>query len=141
MKKVILSLASFMVLSTSYSQIVVDEPTKDSVVYSYPLTTLKLIHFYGKPELDHYAFYYKNTKYQYITDVDYISFNTKEDVVEFFNLLLKVSETGEFTSFTLDGKRYYIAKRMGQLAVYDDKSTSEFLITKKIVNKILIELQ
>lgn len=139
MKKLFLLLV--LSTSTAYSQIVVDEPTKDSVVYSYPLTILKLVHFYGKPELDHYAFYYKNTKYQYITDVDYISFNTKEDVVEFFNLLLKVSETGEFTSFTLDGKRYYISKRMGQLAVYDDKDTSEFLITKKIVNKVLTALQ
>ena len=139
MKKLFLLLV--LSANTAHSQIVVDEPTKDSVVYSYPLTTLKLIHFYGKPELDHYAFYYKNAKYQYITDVDYISFNTKEDVVEFFNLLLKVSETGEFTGFTLDGKRYYIAKRMGQLAVYDDKNTSEFLITKKIVNKILTALQ
>lgn len=139
MKKLFLLLV--LSTSTAHSQIVVDEPTKDSVVYSYPLTILKLVHFYGKPELDHYTFYYKNTKYQYITDVDYISFNTKEDVVEFFNLLLKVFETGEFTSFTLDGKRYYIGKRMSQLAVYDDKDTSEFLITKRIVNKVLTALQ
>jgi len=137
MKKLLL----LLLLSTgaAHSQIVVDEPTKDSVIYSFPLTVLKLVHFYG--ETNHYTFFYKNTKYQYVTDIDYISFDNKEEVIQFFNLLLKVYESGEFTSFTLDEKRYHIAKRIGQLAVYDSDDLSEFLITKKIITKILEALQ
>ena len=135
MKKVILTIASMMMLSIGNSQIIVDKPSKDSTIYSHPLTVLKLMHFYG--ETNHYALLYKNTKYQYVTDIDYISFEDKSDVVDFFNLLLTVFESGEFTGFELNGKRYYIAKRLGQLAVYDSDNSSEFLITKKIVVKIL----
>ncbi len=138
MKKVILIIASMMVLSIGNSQIIVDEPSKDSVIYSHPLTVLKLMHFYGKNS--HYAFFYKNTKYQYITDIDYISLDDKEEVIQFFNLLLKVYESGEFTSFSLHEKRYHVAKTMSQLAVYDSNNTSEFMITKKIITKILDEL-
>jgi hypothetical protein len=136
MKKLFLLLV--LSANTAYSQLVVDEPSKDSVIYSFPLTVLKLVHFYG--DINHYAFYYKNTKYEYITDIDYISFDTKEEVLQFFNLLLKVHESGEFTSFTLRNKRFYVAKRGNQIAVYESDDSSEFLITKKIVNKILEEL-
>jgi hypothetical protein len=137
MKKLLLLL--LLSAGAAHSQIVVDEPSKDSVIYSHPLTVLKLMHFYGKNS--HYAFFYKNTKYQYITDIDYISFDDKEEVIQFFNLLLKVHESGEFTSFSVHEKRYHVAKTMSQLAVYDSNNTSEFMITKKIITKILEALQ
>ena len=133
MKKLFLLLV--LSAGTAHSQIIVDKPSKDSIIYSHPLTVLKLMHFYE--ETNHYAFFYKNTKYQYVTDIDYISFEDKSDVVDFFNLLLTVFESGEFTGFELNGKRYYIAKRLGQLAVYNSDNSSEFIITKKIVVKIL----
>jgi hypothetical protein len=139
MKKVILSVASFMVLSTSYSQIVVKETTKDSTVWYWKLTGLpKLSHFYNA-ETNWYTLYYKNLEYQYITDVDYISLGSKETTVEFFNILKKAFEDKKELTLELDGKTWFL-KISSNMAIMTSSGTS-FYLTNKHIDKILEALQ
>jgi len=139
MKKVILSVASFMVLSTSYSQIVVKETTKDSTVWYWKLTGLpKLTHFYDV-EKNWYTLYYKNLEYQYITDVDYISLGSKETTVEFFNILKKAFEDKKELTLELDGKTWFL-KISSNMAIMTSSGTS-FYLTNKHIDKILEALQ
>jgi len=133
MKKLFLLLV--LSASTAHSQIVVDKPTKDSIVFSSPYPFLELVHFYGNGS--HYGLFYKNIKYEYITEIDHISFSDEKEAIQFFNLLLTVFESGEFTSFSIAGDSYYIGKRMNQLAVYDHADTTEFRISKKVIDKML----
>lgn len=135
MKKLILSVASFMVLSTSYSQIVVKETPKDSTVWYSKLTGLpKLTHFYG-PESNWYTLYYKNLDYQYIVDVDYISLGSKENALEFFNLLKQTLEEKKEVNFELDGKRWFL-KTGSNMAIMSSTGTS-FYLTKKNLENII----
>jgi hypothetical protein len=139
MKKLILTIASFMVLSTSYSQIVVKESTKDSTVWYWKLTGLpKLTHFYNA-ETNWYTLYYKNLEYQYITDVDYISLGSKETTVEFFNILKKAFEDKKELTLELDGKTWFL-KISSNMAIITSSGTS-FYLTDKHINKILEALK
>jgi hypothetical protein len=135
MKKVILSVASFMVLSTSYSQIVVKETTKDSIVWYSKLTGLpRLNHFYDA-ESNWYTLYYKNLEYQYITDVDYISLGSKETTLEFFNILKQALVDKKELTLELDGKTWFL-KTGSNMAIMSSSGTS-FFLTNKNLDKIL----
>jgi len=139
MKKLILSVASFMVLSTSYSQIVVKESTKDSTVWYSKLTGLpKLIHFYGT-DANRYVLYYKNLDYQYITDVDYISLGSKESTIEFFTILQQTLEEKKEVNFDLDGKTWFL-KTGSNMAIMSSTGTS-FYLTKKNLENIMENLK
>lgn len=139
MKKLILTIASIMMLSISYSQIVVKESIKDSVVWYWKLTGLpKLTHFYS-PEKSWYTLYYKNLEYQYITDVDYISLGSKETTVEFFNILKKAFEDKKELTLELDGKTWFL-KISSNMAIITSSGTS-FYLTNKHIDKILEALQ
>ena len=139
MKKLILTIASFMVLSTSYSQIVVKESTKDSTVLYNKLTAVpKLTHFYNA-ETNWYTLYYKNLDYQYITDIDYISLGSKETTVEFFNILKKAFEDKKELTLELDGKTWFL-KISSNMAIMTSSGTS-FYLTDKHINKILEALK
>ena len=139
MKKVILSVASFMVLSTSYSQIVVKEATKDSTVWYNKLTVLpKLNHFYNA-ETNWYTLFYKNLEYQYITDVDYISLGSKESTIEFFTILKTTLEEKKEVNFELDGKLWFL-KTGSNMAMMSSSGTS-FYLTNKNLDKILEALK
>ncbi len=135
MKKVILSVASFMVLSTSYSQIVVKETTKDSIVWYSKLTGLpRLNHFYDA-EKNWYTLYYKNLEYQYITDVDYIYLGSKESTIEFFNILKQALVDKKELTIELDGKTWFL--KMGYNMVVMSSSGTSFFLTNKNLDKIL----
>ncbi len=137
MKKLILSVASFMVLSTSYSQIVVKESTKDSTVWYSKLTGLpKLMHFYGT-DTDRYTLFYKNLDYQYIVDVDYISLGSKESTIEFFTILQQILETKKEVNFELDGKLWFL-KTGSNMAIMSSSGTSFYLTKKNLENIIEI---
>jgi hypothetical protein len=135
MKKVILSVASFMVLSTSYSQIVVKETTKDSIVWYSKLTGLpRLNHFYDA-EKNWYTLYYKNLEYQHITDIDYISLGSKETTLEFFNILKQALVDKKELTLELDGKTWFL--KMGYNMVVMSSSGTSFFLTNKNLDKIL----
>lgn len=137
MKKLFLLLV--LSAGTAHSQIVVKESTKDSTVWYWKLTGLpKLTHFYNA-ETNWYTLYYKNLEYQYITDVDYISLNSKENTVEFFNILKKAFEDKKELTFELDGKTWFL-KISSNMAIMTSSGTS-FYLTDKHVNKILEALQ
>ena len=137
MKKLFLLL--LLSAGTAHSQIVVKESTKDSTVWYWKLTGLpKLTHFYNA-ETNWYTLYYKNLEYQYITDVDYISLNSKENTVEFFNILKKAFEDKKELTFELDGKTWFL-KISSNMAIMTSSGTS-FYLTDKHVNKILEALQ
>jgi hypothetical protein len=137
MKKLFLLL--LLSAGTAHSQIVVKEATKDSTVWYWKLTGLpKLTHFYNA-ETNWYTLYYKNLEYQYITDVDYISLNSKENTVEFFNILKKAFEDKKELTFELDGKTWFL-KISSNMAIMTSSGTS-FYLTDKHVNKILEALQ
>jgi hypothetical protein len=137
MKKLFLLL--LLSAGTAHSQIVVKEATKDSTVWYWKLTGLpKLTHFYNA-ETNWYTLYYKNLEYQYITDVDYISLNSKENAVEFFNILKKAFEDKKELNFELDGKFWFL-KISSNMAVMTSSGTS-FYLTNKHIDKILEALQ
>ena len=137
MKKLFLLLV--LSASTAHSQIVVKESTKDSTVWYWKLTGLpKLTHFYNA-ETNWYTLYYKNLEYQYITDVDYISLNSKENTLEFFNILKKAFEDKKELTLELDGKTWFL-KISSNMAIMTSSGTS-FYLTNKHIDKILEALQ
>jgi len=138
MKKLFLTLGLGLSLS-AYSQIVVKETAKDSIVWYSKLTSLpKLVHFYGS-EIDDYTLYYKNLSYQYITDIRYIGLGKKEGALEFFNILYQALETNKEINFELDGKVWYLrcSYNMANLST----SGANFFLTKKNLENILEALK
>ena len=137
MKKLFLLLV--LSVSTAHSQIVVKESTKDSTVWYSKLTGLpKLTHFYDA-ESNWYTLYYKNLDYQYITDVDYISLGSKENTIEFFNILKQALVDKKELTFELDGKTWFL-KTGSNMAIMSSSGTS-FYLTNKNLDKILEALQ
>jgi hypothetical protein len=137
MKKLFL----FLVLSasTAYSQIVVKETTKDSIVWYSKLTGLpRLNHFYDA-EKNWYTLYYKNLDYQYITDIDYIHLGSKESTLEFFNILKQALVDKKELTLELDGKTWFL-KTGSNMAIMSSSGTS-FYLTNKNLDKILEALQ
>ena len=137
MKKLFLFLV--LSVSTAHSQIVVKESTKDSTVWYSKLTGLpKLTHFYDA-EKNWYTLYYKNLDYQYITDIDYIHLDSKENTIEFFNILKQALVDKKELTFELDGKTWFL-KTGSNMAIMSSSGTS-FYLTNKNLDKILEALQ
>jgi hypothetical protein len=137
MKKLFLLLV--LSASTAHSQIVVKESTKDSTVWYSKLTGLpKLTHFYDA-EKNWYTLYYKNLDYQYITDIDYIHLDSKENTIEFFNILKQALVDKKELTFELDGKTWFL-KTGSNMAIMSSSGTS-FYLTNKNLDKILEALQ
>jgi hypothetical protein len=137
MKKLFLLLV--LSVSTAHSQIVVKESTKDSTVWYSKLTGLpKLTHFYDA-ESNWYTLYYKNLDYQYITDIDYINLDSKENTIEFFNILKQALVDKKELTFELDGKTWFL-KTGSNMAIMSSSGTS-FYLTNKNLDKILEALQ
>ncbi|MFN9901097.1 MAG: hypothetical protein ACK55Z_20420, partial [bacterium] len=128
-----------MSVSTAHSQIVVKEATKDSTVWYSKLTGLpKLTHFYDA-ESNWYTLYYKNLDYQYITDIDYINLDSKENTIEFFNILKQALIDKKELTLELDGKTWFL-KTGSNMAIMSSSGTS-FYLTNKNLDKILEALQ
>ncbi len=137
MKKLFLLLV--LSVSTAYSQIVVKETIKDSIVWYSKLTGLpKLNHFYDV-EKNWYTLYYKNLEYQYITDIDYIHLGSKESTLEFFNILKQAIADKKELNFELDGKTWFL--KTGSHMAYMSSSGTVFYLTNKNLDKILEALQ
>jgi hypothetical protein len=137
MKKLFLLLV--LSVSTAHSQIVVKEATKDSTVWYSKLTGLpKLTHFYDA-ESNWYTLYYKNLDYQYITDIDYIHLDSKENTIEFFNILKQALVDKKELTLELDGKTWFL-KTGSNMAIMSSSGTS-FYLTNKNLDKILEALQ
>jgi hypothetical protein len=137
MKKLFLLLV--LSASTAYSQIVVKETTKDSIVWYSKLTGLpRLNHFYDA-EKNWYTLYYKNLDYQYITDIDYIHLGSKESTLEFFNILKQALVDKKELTLELDGKTWFL-KTGSNMAIMSSSGTS-FYLTNKNLDKILEALQ
>jgi hypothetical protein len=137
MKKLFLLLV--LSASTAYSQIVVKETTKDSIVWYSKLTGLpRLNHFYDA-EKNWYTLYYKNLDYQYITDIDYIHLGSKESTLEFFNILKQALVDKKELTLELDGKTWFL-KTGSNMAIMSSSGTS-FYLTNKNLDKILESLQ
>ena len=137
MKKLFLLLV--LSVSTAHSQIVVKEATKDSTVWYSKLTGLpKLTHFYDA-ESNWYTLYYKNLDYQYITDIDYINLDSKENTIEFFNILKQALVDKKELTLELDGKTWFL-KTGSNMAIMSSSGTS-FYLTNKNLDKILEALQ
>ena len=133
MKKLFLILSLGLSLS-AYSQIVVRETLKDSTVWSSMLTGLpKLTHFYDA-EHKSYVLYYKNLEYQYITDVDYIDLGTKENTIEFFNILMKAFEEKKELTLELDKNIWFLNVSYNMVNI--STSGSRFFLTKKNLENI-----
>lgn len=145
MKRVILSLglvSSLILTNKLNAQIVVKKPTQDSVIWESKLTGVpKLIHFYGgEDNFDYYVLYYKNLEYQYINDIKYIDLLSKENTIEFFNLLKKVAdEGGEEIIFEIDNNDWYV-KRKTNLVYLSCLEAGSFWLTKNNIDKILENL-
>ncbi len=137
MKKLLLLL--LLSASAAHSQIVVKETTKDSTVWYNKLTVLpKLTHFYDS-ESNWYTLYYKNLEYQYITDVDYISLGSKENTIEFFNILKQALVDKKELTLELDGKTWFL--KVGSSMAFMSSSGTSFYLTNKNLDKILEALQ
>jgi len=142
MKRVILTLglvASSILTNKSNAQIVVKKSIKDSTIWESKLTGLpELMHFYGGDnDVNYYVLYYKNLEYQYINDVKYIDLGSKENTIEFFNLLKKVAdEGGDEINFELDETNWYVQRKTNLVALYSTTAGS-FWLTKNNVEKIL----
>jgi hypothetical protein len=138
MKKLFLTLGLGLSLS-AYSQIVVREAAKDSVVWKNKLAGLpKLIHFYGDDMKD-YTIYYQNGRYQHITDINYISLGEKEGALEFFNILKQAGESGKEITFDLDKKTWYVRSNANLVHIWS--SGTQFFLTKKNIETILESLK
>ena len=138
MKKLFLTLGLGLSLS-AYSQIVVKETSKDSVVWHNKLSGLpKLVCFYTSERSD-YTFYFQNAKYTTITDIKYLSLGDIETAKEFFNLLLGIANGGEKLTIELDEETWIISKSMGVVSVWS--SYKSFYLTKKNIETIIESLK
>lgn len=138
MKKLFLILSLGLSLS-AYSQIVVKEALKDSTVWYWKGIGLpKLTHFYDA-EHKSYVLYYKNLEYQYITDVDYIDLGTKENTIEFFNILMQAFEDKKELTLELDKKIWFLSVSYNMVNI--STSGSRFFLSKKNLENILEALK
>lgn len=77
-----------------------------------------------------YALYFRNVKYQYITDVQYITLDNIEEVHQLLDLCLDVIENkSEYQT-----SKYILSKYMGSVRVWTDRGY--FYMTKKQISKI-----
>jgi uncharacterized cupin superfamily protein len=83
--------------------------------------------------------YYKNLEYQYITDVDYISLGSKENTIEFFNILKQALVDKKELTLELDGKTWFL--KAGSSMAFMSSSGTSFYLTNKNLDKILEALK
>jgi hypothetical protein len=135
MRKFILTIGLSILSLKANSQIVVREEAKDSVVWYSKLAGLpKLVHFYGE-EYSSYTLYYKNSKYQHITDIKYLSLGDKESAQQFFNIVKKTIQNGNKISLEINGELFIVSKSFNTAFVYG--SSSSFMISKKQIENVL----
>jgi len=136
-----LILIALTVLSfNGYSQIVVKETPKDTIIWqqSKILTLPKLMRFSFDNEFS-YVIYYKNAKYPSITDINYITTGDLETSKQFFELCKSVIVEDKQFSIDMDNKSISLQKSLGAVMVY--MSSSYFYLTTKQIDSILEKLK
>lgn len=136
-----LILIALTVLSfNGYSQIVVKETPKDTIIWqqSKILTLPKLMRFSFDTEYS-YVIYYKNAKYPSITDINYITTGDLETSKQFFELCKSVIVEDKQFSIDMDNKSISLQKSLGAVMVY--MSSSYFYLTEKQIDLILEKLK
>ena len=136
-----LILIALTVLSfNGYSQIVVKETPKDTIIWqqSKILTLPKLMRFSFDTEYS-YVIYYKNAKYPSITDINYITTGDLETSKQFFELCKSVIVEDKQFSIDMDNKSISLQKSLGAVMVY--MSSSYFYLTEKQIDSILEKLK
>jgi hypothetical protein len=136
-----LILIALTVLSfNGYSQIVVKETPKDTIIWqqSKLINLPKLVRFSFDNEFS-YVIYYKNAKYSSITDINYITTGDLETTKQFFELCKSVIIDDKEFSIDMDKKSISLQKSLGAVMVY--MSNSYFYLTEKQINLILEKLK
>ena len=136
-----LILIALTVLSfNGYSQIVVKETPKDTIIWqqSKLINLPKLVRFSFDNEFS-YVIYYKNAKYSSITDINYITTGDLETTKQFFELCKSVIVDDKELSIDMDKKSISLQKSLGAVMVY--MSNSYFYLTEKQINLILEKLK
>lgn len=136
-----LILIALTVLSfNGYSQIVVKETPKDTIIWqqSKLINLPKLVRFSFDNEFS-YVIYYKNAKYSSITDINYITTGDLETSKQFFELCKSVIVDDKEFSIDMDKKAISLQKSLGATMVY--MSNSYFYLTEKQIDLILEKLK
>ena len=136
-----LILIALTVLSfNGYSQIVVKETPKDTIIWqqSKLVSLPKLVRFSFDNEFS-YVIYYKNAKYSSITDINYITTGDLETTKQFFELCKSVIVDDKEFSIDMDKKAISLQKSLGAVMVY--MSSSYFYLTEKQIELILEKLK
>ena len=135
MKKLILTIAIAVTGVMATAQIEVKTQAKTDVVWqATKLSNVPNITAFISDEDSTYALYYRNAEYQYIVEIDYIPFNSKDEVLQFRDLCLSVANGGDNMIVDINGETFSITKSSWTVMVR--KSGSFFYLSKKQLESI-----
>lgn len=133
MKKTIITLfliIGMITLNTAQQQVI---KVKDPIVISRnSMTAVTLKHFDYGEDGSTYAIYFKNAMYKTIIDVEYITFTTKEDLLQFFDLCdsAYINEKKYITAI------YSVTKSMGKSVIIYNEKSDYFFSTLTAITKM-----
>jgi len=133
MKKTIITglFAIGMIASSVAQQQVIQ--LKDPIIISRnSMTAVTLKHFDYGEDGSTYAIYFKNARYKTIIDVEYITFTTKEDLLQFFDLCDSafINEKKYITAI------YSVTKSMGKSVIIYNEKSDYFFSTIAAITKM-----
>lgn len=131
MKRIIFSVA--MLVATSFSstaQLQVTE-TKTDVIYTSMASVHRLIKI-SVDSVSQYTFYFRDAQYKQLVDYKYFSFSSKEELIQFFDLVKDVIATGKELSISLNNETILLRKQTGQSAVIFAEGGYFYFTTKQI---------
>lgn len=135
MKKLILTIAIAVTGVMATAQIEVKTQAKTDVVWqATKLSNVPNITAFISEGDSTYALYYRNVEYQYIVEIDYIPFNSKDEVLQFRDLCLSVANGGDNMVVDINGETFSITKSSWTVMVR--KSGSFFYLSKKQLESI-----
>jgi hypothetical protein len=128
MKNLVLVLA--LAISTgTFAQLEVQK-APETVIHYKNISLTSLIEF-RSDSTSHFAIYYRNAKYQHITDIKYLSFSNRAELDQFFELSLKVIDTKE----EFRTSKYSLKKMMKNVFVINENG-SYFYLSGKAIGKM-----
>lgn len=126
MKKQILIIATALLSLNTFGQISVKESAQSDKVWSSFTRTQHVVRFVQESDTS-YTFYYKNFKYSHITDIQYFTIGSKEDVNGFLDLIQDVIDNKKEYDITLpSGDRISLQKTLNSCYVYTSKGFTYF---------------
>ena len=133
MKKTIITLflvIGMITLNLAQQQVI---QLKDPVTISRnSMTSMSLQHFDYGEDGSTYTLYFKNAKYKTIIDIEYITFATKEDLLQFFDLCdsAYINEKKYITAI------YSVTKSMGKSVIIYNEKSDYFFSTLTAITKM-----